>query len=152
MNARSAFWEKPLALLDRGEWEALCDGCGRCCVHKLEDEETGLLYPTNVACKLLDRRDGRCLDYKHRMQRVSDCVKLDRDNLDRLDWLPETCAYRLRAEGQPLAEWHYLLSGDREAVHKAGISVRGKAIPEAMAGPLENHAILPPGVEVWRDA
>ena len=82
MNAPHAFWEKPLAALDRGEWEALCDGCGRCCVHKLEDEETGLLYPTNVACKLLDRRNGRCLDYKHRMKRVSDCVKLDRKNLD----------------------------------------------------------------------
>ena len=82
MNAGEPFWEKPLTALDRGEWEALCDGCGRCCVHKLEDEETGLLYATNVACKLLDRRNGTCLDYKSRMKRVSDCVKLDRKNLD----------------------------------------------------------------------
>src|SRR4029079_10111019 len=96
MNARPPFWEKPLESLDRGEWEALCDGCGRCCVHKLEDDETGLLYPTNVACKLLDRRSGRCLDYKHRMARVSDCVKLDRRNLAGLDWLPESCAHRPR--------------------------------------------------------
>ena len=83
MNGSTPFWEKPLATLDRGEWEALCDGCGRCCVHKLEDEESGLLYPTNVACKLLDRRNGRCLDYKHRMKLVADCVKLDRNNLER---------------------------------------------------------------------
>src|SRR5436305_15232056 len=78
MNGNTPFWEKPLASLDRGEWEALCDGCGRCCLHKLEDDETGVLYPTNVACKLLDRRNGRCVDYKNRKQRVPDCVKLDR--------------------------------------------------------------------------
>src|SRR5215213_11132280 len=89
-SARTPFWERPLATLDRGEWEALCDGCGRCCVHKLEDEETGVLYPTNVACKLLDRRNGQCLDYKHRMKRVSDCVKLDQGNLGALEWLPDT--------------------------------------------------------------
>ncbi len=81
MNGPEPFWEKPLTALDRGEWEALCDGCGRCCLHKLEDEETGMLYATNVACKLLDRHNGRCLDYKHRMKRVSDCVKLDPKNL-----------------------------------------------------------------------
>ena len=92
MNMPAPFWEKPLKSLDRGQWEALCDGCGRCCVHKLEDEETGLLYPTNVACKLLDRRSGRCLDYSNRMKLVSDCVRLDPGNLDGLDWLPETCA------------------------------------------------------------
>ena len=90
MNDRMPFWEKPLAELNGGEWEALCDGCGRCCVHKLEDEESGLLYPTNVACKLLDRRNGRCTDYANRMKLVSDCVKLDRKNLSGLDWLPET--------------------------------------------------------------
>src|SRR5690242_21401524 len=105
MNSIAPFWEKPLSTLDRGEWEALCDGCGRCCVHKLEDEETGLLYATNVACKLLDRRNGQCLDYKHRMQRVSDCVQLRKSNLDELDWLPDTCAYRLRAADKPLPKW-----------------------------------------------
>ena len=97
MNSATPFWEKPIRSLDRGEWEALCDGCGRCCLHKLEDEETGLLFPTNVACKLLDRRNGRCVDYKNRKKRVSDCVKLDPNNLGALEWLPETCAYRLRA-------------------------------------------------------
>src|SRR5437588_223981 len=96
MNSRTPFWEKPLTALDRGEWEALCDGCGRCCIHKLEDEETGLLYPTNVACKLLDRRNGRCLDYKNRMKRVSDCVKLDRTNLANLDWLRKAAAPQVR--------------------------------------------------------
>ncbi|HEX8839010.1 MAG TPA: YcgN family cysteine cluster protein, partial [Sphingomicrobium sp.] len=117
MNAETPFWEKPLASLDQGQWEALCDGCGRCCLHKLEDEETGLLYSTNVACKMLDRRHGRCLDYKNRKKLVADCVKLDRKNLGGLDWLPSTCAYRLRAAGEPLREWHYLISGSRETVH-----------------------------------
>ena len=95
------FWEKPLASLDRGEWEALCDGCGRCCVHKIEDEETGDLYATNVACKLLDRRTGQCTDYARRKSLVADCVTLDRTKLDSLDWLPETCAYRLRSLPKP---------------------------------------------------
>ena len=141
MNTRTPFWERPLATLDRGEWEALCDGCARCCVHKLEDEETGLLYPTNVACQLLDWRSGRCLDYANRMQKVSDCVRLDPANLGSLDWLPETCAYRLRAAGEPLREWHYLISGDRESVHAAGQSTRGWTVSEVDAGDLEYHVV-----------
>ncbi|HEY0164939.1 MAG TPA: YcgN family cysteine cluster protein [Sphingomicrobium sp.] len=135
------FWEKPLEQLDRGEWEALCDGCGRCCLHKLEDEETGVLYPTNVACKLLDRRTGGCSDYGHRKQRVADCVTLDRAKLDGLDWLPDTCAYRLRADGEPLPGWHYLISGSRETVHQAGQSTRGWTISESDAGELEYHVV-----------
>ena len=110
-------------------------------MHKLEDEETGLLYATNVACKLLDRRNGRCLDYKHRMALVADCVKLDPGNLDGLEWLPETCAYRLRAAGQPLPEWHYLISGSRETVHEAGQSTRGWTVSEDDAGELEYHVV-----------
>jgi uncharacterized cysteine cluster protein YcgN (CxxCxxCC family) len=141
MNARTPFWERPLPELDRGEWEALCDGCGRCCLHKLEDEDTGLLYPTNVACKLLDRRNGRCLDYSNRMKQVSDCVRLDPANLESLDWLPETCAYRLRAAGEPLRDWHYLISGDRESVHEAGLSTRGWTVSEVDAGDLEHHVV-----------
>ena len=141
MNATMPFWEKPLRTLDRAEWEALCDGCGRCCTHKLEDEETGLLYPTNVACKLLDRRNGRCLDYPNRKKRVSDCVKLDPKNLSRLDWLPETCAYRLRAADKPLLWWHYLISGSRETVHEAGQSTRGWTVSEEDAGDLEYHVV-----------
>jgi uncharacterized cysteine cluster protein YcgN (CxxCxxCC family) len=137
MTERPPFWELPLAALDGGQWEALCDGCGRCCVHKLEDEETGALYPTNVACKLLDRRNGRCLDYANRKRLVADCVKLDRKNLSNLDWLPETCAYRLRAAGEPLRDWHYLISGSRETVHEAGQSTRGWTVSEYEAGERE---------------
>src|SRR5687768_11400770 len=122
MNARAPFWERPLSQLDRGEWEALCDGCGRCCVHKLEDEETGLLYATNVACRLLDRRHGTCTDYPNRKSKVADCVMLSQDNLGALEWLPDTCAYKLRAEDKPLPDWHYLVSGSRETVHEAGQS------------------------------
>lgn len=137
------FWEdQPLEALDRAQWEALCDGCGKCCVHKLEDEETGEMFATNVACKLLDRHKGQCRDYRHRRVYVPECVRLTPRLARTLDWLPETCAYRLRAAGQPLPEWHYLVCGDREAVHRAGMSVRGWTISEDDAGELEDH-ILP---------
>lgn len=136
------FWEDvPLAQLDRAEWEALCDGCGKCCLHKLEDEETGELIPTNVACRLLDRRAGRCSDYRHRHAFVSDCVRLSTGNVAAIEWLPSTCAYRLRAEGQALPAWHYLVSGDPEAVHRAGQSTRGWTISEDDAGDLEHHMV-----------
>jgi uncharacterized cysteine cluster protein YcgN (CxxCxxCC family) len=141
MNARTPFWEAKLSTLDRGEWEALCDGCGRCCVHKLEDADTGELYATNVACKLLDRHHGRCSDYANRKSRVVDCVRLDPSNLSGLDWLPETCAYRLRAADQPLPDWHYLISGSRDTVHEAGQSTRGWTVSEEDAGDLEYHVV-----------
>ena len=141
MTAGKAFWEKPLRQLDRGEWEALCDSCGRCCLHKLEDEETGELFATNVACRLLDRGNGSCIDYSHRKKMVADCVVLDRKSLGTLDWLPETCAYRLRAAGRPLPEWHYLISGSRETVHAAGQSTRGWTVSEVDAGDLEWHLV-----------
>ncbi|NIJ07420.1 hypothetical protein FHS31_001016 [Sphingomonas vulcanisoli] len=136
------YWEeKPLAAMDRGEWEALCDGCGKCCLHKLEDEETGEIYPTNVACRLLDRRNARCTDYRNRKRFVPDCVQLTPAKLETLDWLPSTCAYRLVAEGQPLPEWHHLISGDPESVHRAGISTRGWTVSEDEAGELEFHLV-----------
>lgn len=141
MNGRDAFWEKPLEKLDRGEWEALCDGCGRCCLHKLEDEETGELHPTNVACRLLDRRTGRCSDYANRKKRVVDCIVLNRKDLGSIDWLPGSCAYRLRAAGKPLPDWHYLISGSRETVHEAGQSTRGWTVSEDQAGELEHHMV-----------
>jgi len=144
MNDGKPFWEKPLSELDRGQWEALCDGCGRCCLHKLEDEETGVLYPTNVACKLLDRRTGGCRDYKNRKRIVDDCVKLDPNKLGTLDWLPDSCAYRLRAQGEPLPSWHYLISGSRETVHEAGQSTRGWTVSEDDAGELEYHVVERP--------
>lgn len=136
------FWEDlPLDRLDRAQWEALCDGCGKCCVHKLEDEETGALMATNVACRLLDRRMGRCSDYKHRHAYVAECVRLTPRKVAELDWLPTTCAYRLRGEGLPLPDWHYLVSGDPEAVHTAGESTRGWTISEDDAGDLEHHMV-----------
>ena len=141
MNSAKPFWEQPLSKLDRGQWEALCDGCGRCCLHKLEDDETGELYPTNVACRLLDRRNGRCTDYSRRKSQVADCVVLERGKLSGLDWLPETCAYRLRAAGKPLPEWHYLISGSRDTVHEAGQSTRGWTVSEVDAGELEHHLV-----------
>ena len=135
------FWEKPLAALDAGEWEALCDGCGKCCLHKAEDADTGIVYPTNVACRLLNRRSCRCMNYPERKKLVPDCVRLTMRNVDEIDWLPSTCAYRLRAAGKPLPEWHYLISGDPESVHRAGQSARGWTINEDEAGDLEYHIV-----------
>ncbi len=140
-SARLPFWERPLASLDAGEWEALCDGCGKCCLHKAEDEENGRIYPTNIACRLLDRETARCTDYPHRKRQVPDCLQLTLAKVEDIDWLPLTCAYRLRAEGKPLYDWHYLISGDREAVHRAGESIRGWTVAEGDAGPYENHLV-----------
>ena len=136
------FWEDvPLAKLDRAQWEALCDGCGKCCLHKLEDEDTGVLWPTNVACKLLDRHSGQCSNYRQRKLYVTECLRLTLREVETVDWLPSTCAYALRAQGQPLPPWHYLVSNDREAVHRAGESVRGWTVSEDEAGDLENHVV-----------
>jgi uncharacterized protein len=140
-RASDRFWERPLHTLDRSQWEALCDGCGKCCLHKLEDEETGDFYMTNVACRLLDRRESRCSDYKHRFAHVPDCIRLTPAKLRTMDWLPETCAYVLRGDNQPLPEWHYLISGSRDTVHEARMSTRGWTISEVDAGPLEDHIV-----------
>lgn len=139
------FWERPLESLDRGEWEALCDGCGKCCLHKIEDEDTGEFYGTNVACTLLDLTTARCRDYRNRRATVPDCMQLTARRAATLGWLPATCAYRLRAEGLPLPEWHYLVCGDRSAVHRAGASIVGKVISEDVAGPLEHHIVWTDG-------
>ena len=130
MNMSKPFWEKPLSTLDRGEWEALCDGCGRCCLHKLRNDDTGALSFTNVACRLLDLYSCRCSDYAHRRRRVPDCVSLTPAEVRAIDWLPPSCAYRRLAEGKDLAWWHPLVSGDPESVHRAGVSVRGQTISE----------------------
>ena len=135
------FWEKPLRELSRAEWEALCDGCGKCCLHKLEDEATGAVHGTNVTCKLLDRHSCRCSNYRERKAFVPDCVRLTPELAGKLAWLPSTCAYRLRSEGKPLPDWHYLISGDRETVHLLGISVRGWTVSETDAGDLEHHMV-----------
>ncbi len=142
MTEAKPFWEtKTLDAMTRAEWESLCDGCGKCCLHKLEDEDTGELLATNVACKLLDRRSGMCTDYKRRKIFVPECVRLTPALLRELDWLPSTCAYRLLEQGDPLPEWHPLISGDPESVHRAGQSVRGWTVSELDAGDLEHHLV-----------
>lgn len=138
---RYRFWELPLADLNRAEWEALCDGCGRCCLHKIEDADTGEISDTNVACRLLDTATARCSDYRNRKAFVPDCLRLTYRLVKEVAWLPSTCAYRRRAEGDPLPDWHYLISGDRDAVRRAGASVIGRVVNEVEAGPLEHHII-----------
>lgn len=138
---RYRFWELPLADLNRAEWEALCDGCGRCCLHKLEDAETGEVVDTNVACRLLDTRSAQCKDYRNRKVFVPDCMRLTLKLVKEIRWLPDSCAYRRRADGRPLPGWHYLLSGDRNAVREAGVSVIGRVISETEAGPIEHHIV-----------
>jgi uncharacterized protein len=138
---KGAFWEKPIEALTRAEWEALCDGCGKCCLHKVEDDLSGEIHPTNVACRLLDRHSCRCTNYRGRRAFVPDCVRLTPHAVRSLAWLPSTCAYRLRAEGRPLPHWHYLVSGDPETVHRAGMSVRGWTVSEDEAGDLDHHLV-----------
>jgi len=120
------FWEKPLASLTRSEWEKLCDGCGRCCLVKLEDEDSGEIHHTSVACRLLDTRSCRCSQYEGRRSLVPDCIRLTLARLAKIRWLPPSCSYRLRLEGKDLPPWHHLLTGDPDGVHKVGISVRGR--------------------------
>ena len=121
------FWRtKSLDGMTAAEWESLCDGCARCCLVKLEDEDTGVIYPTDVACTLLDSEGCRCVDYADRQARAPDCVKLTPQAVRTLPWLPSTCAFRLIAEGRDLYWWHPLVSGDPETVHLAGVSVRGR--------------------------
>lgn len=129
---KDRFWErKPLKKLSQKEWEALCDGCGKCCLNKLEDEDTGEVALTRVACRLLDDDTCRCGQYDIRHQFVPDCIVLTPDNLDtHAYWMPLTCAYRLLWKGKPLFDWHPLISGDPETVHSAGISVRGQTLSE----------------------
>ena len=125
------WWLKPLAEMSADEWEALCDGCAKCCLHKLQDDDTGEYYTTDVVCSLLDQHSCRCGDYANRHRRVPDCVPLTPRNIRDLDWMPPTCAYRLRAAGQPLPDWHPLVAEDRDSVHNAGRSVRGRVVSEA---------------------
>jgi len=138
---RPRFWERPLRELEPDEWEALCDGCGKCCLHKVEDELSGEIHATNVACKLLDTHSGRCSNYKERKAFVPDCIRLSFSKVGKLGWLPSTCAYRLRAEEKPLPSWHYLVSGDRDSVHRAGMSVRGWTVSEDQVTDLVDHVI-----------
>ena len=125
--AELPFWKrKAMREMTREDWESLCDGCGRCCLNKLVEEDTDKLFYTDVGCRLLDGETCRCKDYKNRAEKVSDCVTLTSRNINRLNWLPPTCGYRLVAAGKDLPWWHPLISGDPNTVHEAGVSVRGK--------------------------
>ena len=140
--AEDPFWRrKTLAEMTRSEWESLCDGCAKCCLDKLQDDDTGEISYTEVACRLLDLGTCRCTDYSNRTRFVPDCVVLTPRTVARLTWLPSSCAYRLISEGKDLEWWHPLVSGDPETVHRAGVSVRGRAVPEALAGDLEDHVV-----------
>jgi uncharacterized cysteine cluster protein YcgN (CxxCxxCC family) len=125
------FWKtKTLKQMTDAEWESLCDGCGKCCLVKLEDEETQELYFTSLHCKLLNPGTCQCSDYANRKKYVPECVKLTPDSIPTLDWLPNTCAYKLVHEGQDLKDWHHLVCGDRDEVHRRGISAKGKVRSE----------------------
>lgn len=128
---RNRFWELPLPNLSPEEWEALCDGCGKCCLNKLEDEETGEVAFTRIACRLFDDETCRCAQYDIRLQFVPECIVLKPSTIGKVAYfMPKTCAYRLRHEGKPLPDWHPLVTGDPDSTHKAGMSVRGQTLPE----------------------
>jgi len=145
--SEAPFWKrKSLDEMSDAEWESLCDGCAKCCLEKLEYEDTGVIKFTDVACPMLDIDACRCTDYPNRKRHVPDCQKLRPDNILVLPWIPSTCAYRLLAEGKELFDWHPLVSGDPESVHRAGVSVRGRVVREKDVGEeeWEDHIVTWP--------
>jgi uncharacterized cysteine cluster protein YcgN (CxxCxxCC family) len=137
--AGEPFWRrKQLWQMTAKEWESLCDGCGLCCLVRFEDEDTGDIIPTRVHCKLFDSQACACTDYANRRRHVPDCIKLTPGNVATLSWMPLSCAYRRVNEGRGLADWHPLVSGDPESVHRAGVSVRGQTISEEALVDLED--------------
>ena len=144
------FWKtKTLEEMSNAEWESLCDGCARCCLEKLEDEDTGKIYFTHVSCKLLDSGLCACKDYPNRSDKVPDCVRLTPENVRTLNWLPPSCGYKLVAEGRDLYWWHPLISGDPNTVHEAGVSVRGRVQgteDEIADEDLEDHIVQWPAL------
>lgn len=131
MTESARFWEfKSLESMSDQEWESLCDGCGRCCLQKLQDEDTEDVHFTRVACRLLDTSNGRCQDYAHRFAQVHDCLAVRPLTPEKISWLPESCAYKKLSAGLPLENWHPLISGTPESVKTAGISVAGRCVSE----------------------
>ena len=138
----AAFWrEKTLEQMSQKEWESLCDGCGKCCLHKLEDEDDGTLYFTNVACRLLDEKSCQCKSYPNRKTLVPDCVQLTAKNIHQFNWLPSSCAYRRLASGKDLPAWHPLITGDPQSTRRAGMSMAGRILSEDEVDDLEHHII-----------
>jgi uncharacterized cysteine cluster protein YcgN (CxxCxxCC family) len=138
------FWKsKSLAEMSPQEWESLCDGCAKCCLHKLEDDESGEVFYTKVVCRYLDQDTCRCTQYQRRNELVPNCVWLTRENIASFHWLPVTCAYRLLAEGKSLPDWHPLVTGNVDSVHQAGVSIKGRALSEQYVHPegMEEHII-----------
>lgn len=128
---KTPFWKnKTFAEMTSEEWESLCDGCAKCCLHKLEDEDTGEVYYTDIACAYLNTETCTCKDYTKRLENVPECLKLRPEDIKEFHWLPSSCSYRLLAEGQDLPEWHHLISCSRETIHEQGLSVYGKVISE----------------------
>lgn len=145
---RKEYWKTfPVIEWSDEEWEALCDNCGKCCLIRLEDEDTGEIYNTDVHCKLFDTHNCTCSDYANRTKNVPDCVQLTRENIYQLTWLPKTCAYRLIAEGKPLFDWHYLIAGNHKKMHERGYSVKEKSIHEKYVKEkhLPEHIVHLPG-------
>lgn len=140
----TAFWEqKTLAEFSAAEWERVCDGCGKCCLHKLQDEDTDELYFTDIACRLLNSNTCRCTDYPDRLAKQSECIVISVDKPEVFEWLPSTCAYRLLWQGMPLPHWHPLLTGSHTLMHQLGMSVRGRVFSESQVQPdaLEDHIV-----------
>lgn len=144
-KVRDRFWELPLASLTPLEWETLCDGCARCCLHKLQDEDDDLaLYYTRVVCQYLDEETCQCRHYQTRQQLVPDCLVMNPEILEEaIDWMPSTCAYKLRYYGKPLKAWHPLIAGNRQLMDEQDISVTGKVIPDSHVSDdgIEEHII-----------
>lgn len=141
-KAPTPFWETtPLHEMSRPQWESLCDGCGRCCLHKLRDEETDAIHYTSVACRLLDTSTCQCTDYAQRHRKVQDCITLTAEMIAELDWLPPDCAYRRLSENRGLPEWHPLITGTQESLRQSGASAAGRCISERKAGDLEDYLV-----------
>ncbi len=154
-TTKNRFWEtKKLSEMSQSEWESICDGCGKCCLIRMEDEDSKAVYVTNIRCKLMDARSCSCKYYNDRKQYVPDCVQLTPKNVKTLKWIPKTCSYRLLAEGKPLPDYHHLITGSRQSIHNAGMSVSGATICETSVKEKDHHkyiTIWPGETDIFED-